>query len=135
MRRYRQLAHTADIGLEACGKDLGEAFAGAACGMFSLMTDRRRIRLKDTCRLAIAESDLEGLLFSFLNRLIYLFDAEQRLFRCCRVKIQGSSLEAGLMGERFDPARHAIKIGIKGATYHALAVDGRQNRVRVFFDI
>jgi SHS2 domain-containing protein len=38
-------------------------------------------------------------------------------------------------GERYDPARHRLKTGIKSATYHMLEVDAEKHRVRVIFDI
>jgi SHS2 domain-containing protein len=135
MLRYRQIAHTADIGIEAFGKDLGEAFSNAAYGMFAIMTDVKKIREAESREFELREKDLEGLLFAFLNRLIRSFDVEHLLFRRCEVKLAGASLKATCYGERFDPARHEIKTGIKGATYHSLEVDRESSRIRVIFDV
>ncbi|MDD4859158.1 MAG: archease [Dehalococcoidales bacterium] len=136
MKKYRLIGHTADIGLEAYGKTMPEAFANAAYGMFAIMTDLRKVRAKTSRRIEIKESDIETLLVEWLNRLIYYFDAEMLLFkRFDIVKFDDTHLTAVCYGEKFDAARHEIKIGVKAATYYSLEIDKERNRVRVIFDI
>jgi len=44
-------------------------------------------------------------------------------------------LKAICWGERYDPSRHQLKLGVKSATYYMLKVDGEKNQVQVIFDI
>ena len=133
--RYRLIPHTADMGLFAYGKTLDEAFANTAYGMFSIMTDLRKVREVESHRISITEKDKESLLFEWLNRLLYIFDVEHLLFKRFEVKLTGTSLRAACYGEKFDPARHKMTIGVKSATYYMLEVDEQKKRVRVVFDI
>lgn len=135
-KRYELIEHTADIGLRACGKNLAEAFSNAAYGMFSLITDLRKVRQRESREIIIAEKSPEDLLFEWLNYLIYLFDAEQMVFKKFDIlEFDGYKLRAICRGEKVDPSRHVIKTGIKAATYHMLRVDPEKNQVQVIFDI
>ncbi len=135
-RRFKFIEHTADVGLIAYGETLTEAFANAAYGMFSIIAELGAVQEKESRRVEIAEDDLEGLLFEWLNSLIYLFDVEMLLFKRFDIMEFGDSrLSATCHGEKFDPSRHRLKTGIKSATYHMLEVDREKNQVRVIFDI
>ncbi len=136
MRRYRLIEHTADIGLWAYGRNLPEAFASAAYGMFAIMTDLRRVKETGSRRVELEKSDMEGLLFGWLNHLIYLFDTEGWLFRRFDIKkLTANRLVAECYGEKFDPSRHRLKLGVKSATYHLMNIDIKNNRIRVIFDV
>ena len=135
MPRYRLMPHTADVGLIAYGKTLDEAFANAAYGMFAVMTDLRKVKESESRRISITEKDKESLLFEWLNRLLYLLDVEHLLFKRFEVALDGTYLSATCYGEKFDPARHKMTIGVKSATYYMLEVDEQKNRVRVVFDV
>ena len=136
MKRFKFLEHTADIGLEAYGSNLAEAFANAAYGLFSIITDPAGISEVESCLVEVNEADAEGLLFEWLNRLVYIFDVELLLFkRFEMVEFNERHLKARCYGEKYDPARHHLKMGIKSVTYHQLTVDSQKNSVRVIFDI
>src|SRR3989338_1596219 len=123
-RRFRLIEHTADTGLIACGKTLAEAFANAAYGMFSIITDLRKVREVEFRMVKSSEADSERLLCEWLNNLIYLFDTEALLFKRFEIiEFGGRKLKAVCYGEKRDPLRHEMKIGIKSATYHMLSVD------------
>jgi SHS2 domain-containing protein len=136
MRRYELIEHTADIGLNAYGKDMPEAFANAAYGMFSIIAELGGVKEVGSRRVEISADDVEGLLFEWLNGLLYYFDVEMLLFRRFEVKEFGDThLAADCYGEKYDASRHKLKTGVKSATYHMLEVDRKNNRVRVIFDI
>jgi SHS2 domain-containing protein len=136
MDRFELIEHTADIGINAYGKTLSEAFASAAYGMFSIIAELENVREIETRRVEVSADDLEGLLFEWLNSLLYYFDVEMLLFRRFDVIEFGDNrLAAACCGEKYDPSRHRLKTGVKSATYHTLEVDRKENRVRVIFDI
>jgi SHS2 domain-containing protein len=136
MNRFELIDHTADIGLNAYGKDLPEAFANAAFGMFSIIADLDMVREVETRRVDVTADDLESLLFEWLNSLLYYFDVEMLLFnRFDIIEFGDTGLVADCRGEKFDSSRHQIKTGVKSATYHTLEVNRKENRLRVIFDI
>ncbi len=136
MKRFELIEHTADMGLEAYGETLAEAFANAAYGMFSIIAELDAVREVETRRVEISEEDMEGLLFEWLNSLLYYFDVEMLLFkRFDIIEFGEGRLVAECHGEKYDPSRHHLKTGVKSATYHMLEVDREKNRVQVIFDV
>ncbi len=136
MKRFELIEHTADIGLKAFGGTLAEAFANAAYGMFSIMAELDEVREAESRRVEVSADDVEGLLFEWLNSLLYYLDVEGMLFRKFDIIEFGEkSLKADCSGEKYDPSRHHLKIGVKSATYHMLEVDRQKNEVRVIFDV
>jgi SHS2 domain-containing protein len=136
-KRFEIIDHTADIGIAAYGADLKQAFANAAYGLFSLMVDLEDVG-DDICReVEVTAEGWEDLLVAWLNELIYLFDVENILFKRFRVaELTETRLSASCYGEKIDPERHKIKMGVKAATYHMLKVEeGDGFRVQVLFDI
>ena len=135
-RKYRTIEHTADIGFIAWGDDLGEAFLNAGKGLSSIMVDLRTVAASEKISINIEEMDVENLLFSWLNRLIYYFDTDGFLFRRFEiVSFSDNRLTANCFGEKYDPERHTIKTGVKSATFYKLLVDKENKRVRVFLDV
>ena len=137
MKKFDVVEHTADTGIVAYGADMREAFANAAYGMFSLMADLREVR-EETSRYIEAEaSDRESLVVSWLNELLYIFDAERIIFRRFDIlQVTNTRLKADAYGEKVDPSRHKLRGGVKAATYHTLKVAERRERysIRVIFD-
>jgi SHS2 domain-containing protein len=136
MKKFELIEHTSDIGVVAYGKTLAEAFANAAGGMFSIIAELENVQETESRRVAISGDDMEGLLFEWLNSLIYYFDVEMLLYkRFDIIYLDNSRLEAICHGEKYDPSRHQLKTGVKSATYHMLEVDRAKNQVQVIFDV
>jgi SHS2 domain-containing protein len=124
------------MGLVAYGKSMAEAFANAAYGLFSLIVEPNKVKEKESRKVTVQAQDAEGLLFNWINELIYIFEVERLLFKSFDItEFTGQSLEATCWGEKHDPSRHQLKTGVKSATYHMLKVDGEKNRVQVIFDV
>ena len=129
--------HTADVGIIAYGADIEQAFANAARALFSLITeldDVAEVVHRDTELIA---PDEESLLVEWLNELIYLFDAENIIFKRFDItKLNNTQLKARSYGEKVDSLKHKLKTGVKAATYHMLKIDkGDGCKVQVLFDI
>jgi SHS2 domain-containing protein len=135
MPKFKLIEHTADIGLTASGRSLAEAFANAAYGMFSIMAELKNVGEKESRRVELEGTDIETLLFDWLNSLLYYFDVEGLLFRRFDVGLPEGGLIATCHGEKYDPERHRLKLGVKSATFHMLNVDREKNEVRVIFDV
>jgi len=136
MKRFQLIEHTADTGLAAYGNNLAEAFANAAYGLFSIITELNKVREVESRSVAVSAGDAESLLFEWLNHLIYVFDVEHLLLKRFNItEFTGHNLKATCRGETYNSSRHHLKLGVKSATYHMLKVDGEKNRVQVIFDV
>ncbi len=136
-RDFEVIEHTADAGIRAYGDDISEAFANAARGLFSLITELDDIEEAEYRDIEITAPDQESLLVQWLNELIYLFDTENII--CKRFEIihlNRTRLKARVYGEKADRSRHELKTGVKAATYHMLNIDENNGwKVEVLFDI
>jgi len=136
MKRFQLIEHTADTGLVAHGSSLAEAFANAAYGLFSIIAELNKVRGGESRPVAVSAEDVEGLLFNWLNHLIYIFEVEYLLFKRFDItEFTEHNLKATCWGETYNPSRHQLKLGVKSATYYMLKVDREKNRVQVIFDV
>jgi SHS2 domain-containing protein len=122
-RPYRQLRHGGDLAWRLWGQDLPELFENAGRALSATLTDRRYLRRRDSREVRLEAGDAEGLLVDWLNHLLYLFDLDGFLGRDFRVEsLTPQGLQARVMGEGFDAARHPGGTGVKAATYHQLSI-------------
>jgi len=130
-------AVTSDLCFVAQADTLEGVFAAAADALLSVTAgDPESVRELEERPLALEEPDLELLMLSFLNELVFLRDAHELLLRPRQLCIhrEGSPrLEARLVGEKILPQRHQIATEVKAATAHGLRVargaDGWEARV------
>ena len=137
---YKEIEHTADVGLELEAPDLKAAFELTAASMFDLMCDIDSVGdgVCRTVKMRARDGDLENMMVRWLNELLYVFESERLLLSRFDVReLTSDAIEADVAGERYDPARHVFKSELKAATYHDLAVDQTAGVwfVRVIFDI
>jgi len=134
---FEILNHTADAGIIAYGSNMNEAFANAAKGMFSLITELEDVEETEYRDTELTAPDRESLLVEWLNELIYLFDVENILFKKFDItQLSNTHLKAKSYGAKVDSSRHKLKTGVKAATYHMLKIDKDDGiRIQVLFDI
>ena len=135
---YRQISHTADLGLEVWGKDLPDLFRQAGLAFFDVMVETSRIQLHQERAITVDAPDLEALLVAWLGELLYVFETEHLVlgrFLIQTMTFQG--LSAIGWGEIFDPQKHRVKTVIKAVTYHQLRLWEAKGswRARVIFDL
>ncbi|MEX2159269.1 MAG: archease [Dehalococcoidia bacterium] len=137
--RYEPLEHTAEAGIIARGVTLGEAFANAAEGMYSLVLDLDGVHERVQRNIVLEAGDREQLLIDWLLELLFLTDTEGLVFRRFAVdELTETHLRARAWGEQFDPERHVSNnVMVKAVTHHMLAIDREDSgyRVQVLFDI
>ena len=134
---YEQFEHTADIGVRANGKDLEEAFAEAAKGLFSVMTNIEKVDSVGEYHIEMSARDHEELLVDFLSELVYLFEVESLLFSEFEVDIKSNDEKTLLVkarGERIDHDKHELKKAVKAVSYHDIKVDPK-GEIQVIFDV
>lgn len=122
MSRHRLLPHAADLRIEARGEDPAALLGACVEALFSLLTDRRRVRPRETWTVRAGGDAPEERLFLLLREAHALFAVHGRLVRRARVTIRGKRVTMTAAGERADPSRHPIHREIKAVTAHALDV-------------
>jgi len=132
---------TADVAIEATGKNIEEAFAEAAVAMFEVQTDTKKIKPAISKEIRIKSEDKKSLLFDWLSKLIYLRDVEKMFFSKFDVKIKEVEgkfrLVAKAYGEKIDSKRHTLKIEVKGVSYTLMEIEEKSKkcRIRVVLDV
>ena len=140
MRKYRFLRHTADAKFQAFGQTLEEAFVNAALATSSLMWDWQRVE-KDVKYPVQAEGrDLEQLLISFLEEILYLLDTKTFLLgKIEDIRIQkrdeGYVLKALFLGDNYSD-RYNLYGDVKAITYNEMSISKNDHyTVQVVVDI
>lgn len=138
MKKYELLEHTADIGIIAYGKTKEEAFEIAAEAMFDLICPLEKIEEKECFDIEVDAEDLESLLVTWLNELLYVYEVQKLLFKRFEVTLIGNNqLISHCYGEKVDPKKHEIIREIKAATYNLLKIEPKDEKwvIQVVFDI
>src|SRR5687767_893285 len=120
---YRLLDHTADLALEVTAPTRSDLYQEAAAGFTDCLVERSGIVERARRPLAVAAADDELLLVEWLAELLHAFEGDGFLVRRAEVMVldqDAPALSAVLFGEFYDPARHVLRVLIKGVTYHGL---------------
>ncbi len=136
------LDHTSDVYVAAYGKTLEEAFENAALAMFEAMTDTSKVKPKEKYDVEIEEDDLQALLYSWLEELLYAYGAHGLVFSVFKVyeiryKNNRYILKGEACGEEYDSKRHESRVEVKAVTYSLMSITRQEDlyEVRVVFDI
>ena len=134
---FQFIDHTADAGIPVKAETLEGLFETAALGFSELITRVDSLNCLIQRQFRLQETDIETLLVSWLQELLYLLDTEDLIFGRFQVNLKDFTLEATAWGEVFDPERHTIRTEIKAVTYHQLEVveDDKGWKAQVIFDI
>ena len=129
---------TADVAFIASGKSLGDAFANAGLALYHTIVDLNQIDIKINFQREWKAEDLKGLLYDFLDDLIYLFDTEKLLLSVIEAEITKEderiyTLKINGRGEYYSSKKHEAKVHIKAVTFFGMEI--RKNSVKVTLDI
>lgn len=132
---YKFIDHTADVGIEATGDTLEEAFAATVLGMFAVICDPDTVERREI-KAVRAEADTpERLIFRLLDECIYVHSTEGWLAGRATVSLDDGRATATLEGEPIDHDRHRDLTEVKAPTKHLLEVETDPPRVQVIFDL
>lgn len=131
-KQFRFLEHTADILMEADGKDYLDALENAADGMFSVLGKANPI---ESFSIEEKAGGREDLVVYVLSRILAECDAREIV--PAKIKItefdpEGASISITVFGEKKPFRDH-----IKAVTFHELSLveDEKGCRIRVLFDV
>ena len=136
--RFVLLDHPADLGIEAWGDTLSEAFENAAAGLIAVILDPEHVVARESRDLCLSGVDREHLLVRWLSEVLYLYDGERFVPKEFSISELGqNTLRARLRGEEYSPTVHVARMDVKAITYHQLELESGASgcRVRVYLDI
>lgn len=134
---HRYLDHTADVGIEASGDTLEEAFSEAARAMFGLMVPAGVEAFGERVEVEARAGTIEELLVEFLNELLAQQGIRNLVFAGCEVREIRRAPDGGfsLRGDAWgaDPRALEGKLGqeVKAASYYGLKVEECAGRFTV----
>ncbi|HET6961051.1 MAG TPA: archease [Terriglobia bacterium] len=135
---FNLIDHPADLGIEARGSTMAEAFEQAATGLMSVILNLSSVEARVSREVFLEASDLQHLLVKWLAEVLYLYDGEKFASREFSIsRLRQDSLRATVRGETFVAQKHVTRLDVKAVTYHQLVVEETNTlfRIRVFLDI
>jgi len=135
---FRLLDHPADLGIEAYGSNLVDAFEQAAVALVSVILELSTVSERESRTVELTASDYQHLLVKWLTEVLYLYDGKGFVGRRFEIThITPTQLKAVIFGEPFDGNKHTTKQDVKAITYHQLEIiEGDTTAtVKVFLDI
>ncbi|MBI5020067.1 MAG: archease [Ignavibacteriales bacterium] len=137
-RGYSIIEHPADLGIEANGNSLADAFIQAALGLMSVIVDPDSVESIISKNIHITADDKEQLLVKWLSEILYLYDGKKFISKEFQILLfDDVELNGIAIGEPFSASKHKMRVDVKAITYHQLVVEKNDERgkVRVFLDI
>ncbi len=141
MKEFEIIDHTADIGLIAYGKNKEQVFINAAKGMFEIIAEENKTLKENFCdKIKLEADNLEGLLFAWLNELLYISETKLVILNKFEIKdLTNNKIGAEVKGMKINRLGCKIKKEIKAATYHRLEIKKDKEsglwRAQIIFDI
>jgi SHS2 domain-containing protein len=121
---------TADVAFEAWGETLEELFISAAAALLRTMTAApEEVVRQQELSVSLEHEELDLLLLSFLQELIFYKDARRLLLHADLVRVEERQeffcLEAAFKGEQIDATRHRLLVDVKAVTLHRFQLQFR----------
>jgi len=130
--RFQDEISTADVAFEAWGETREELFISAAAALLATMTAApEQVARRQGLAIRLEHGELDLLLWTFLQELIFYKDARRLLLHADSVRIEEREgafrLQAHVSGELIDAGRHRLLVDVKAVTLHRLQVAFQDN--------
>ena len=129
---YNEVPHTADIAIDVSANSLADLFIEAANGLYHILGIQKEIGGRENIHLEMEEMDIESLLVSFLNELLYYVEMGKA--------VDSFSLKIGknsLCGDLEMASVASRRRDIKAVTYNEIKIHENECgfKTRIVFDI
>ncbi len=138
---HKFLDHTADVFFVAKAETLPQLFEQCALAVEESMVDVTKVKPKQKQKILVEHENIEGLLFDFLDELLFFKDYKQLMFSKFEITIEEKEGKQHLLcfasGEKLDLTRHEPKVDVKAITMHLFEVKQVENgwKAQVLIDI
>ncbi|VVB83936.1 Protein archease [uncultured archaeon] len=125
--KFKFLSHTADVKFQAFGKNAEEAFENSALALKEAICGKMKIKSNVKKTIKAEGRDFESLLYNFLEKIIYLADAENFLIAEVKeIKIKKFELKAVITGDKASNCKFTNKV--KAVTYNEMFAVKKGNK-------
>jgi len=127
--QFEFLEHTGDVKFRAHGDTVEKLFEHCALALSSLFSRGKKVAVRSRQEFTVSGEDYEALLYSFLDELIYLFDAKQ--FVIARVDVtlkRGDEYVLNAVVHGDSTSRYKDLDAVKAATYAEMYVKQLENK-------
>jgi SHS2 domain-containing protein len=126
-KKFEFLDHTSEIKFKIYGKNLEEIFENSVEAVSNFLTKGKKVKEKKSKRISLvtSESDLNLLLYNFLEELIFFLDAKNFIAAKARVKIKNGHLKAIIYGDSASNYKGLDEI--KSPTYSEMYIKKLKN--------
>lgn len=106
--------------------------------MFGYMTELETVDIRERHVIEADAEDLDGLLYKFLDELLFLFSAEPYLIpkkiKITELNLESFTIKCTCYGEPFDLTKHPQGTEVKAITYSAMQIiqNEAEGKVDVF---
>ena len=125
MDRFRFIEHTADLKFLVFGNSLSDIFDNCSRAISSIISRDKKIIKRIKKNILLEEKDNIALLYSFIDHLIYLLDAENFVISSSKIKIIKNKLTGTLLGD--NASNYQDLDQIKAATYSEMYISKKNN--------
>jgi SHS2 domain-containing protein len=135
---FREIEHTADLGIEVTAGSLAGLFSTAGEALFALIVDPKNLEARELIAVAAGGDGPEELLHAWLRELLAQFNLTGFVGTRCEIqRLTSERVEGIVTGEKLDLKRHRFYTEIKGVTYHDFKVwqEAGAWHARVIFDV
>lgn len=123
---YRFHEHTADVLFTVKADSLEELFRQCGLALEDSMINITKVMQTKKVIITVNNKNLEGLLFDFLDDLLFYKDSELLVFSDFRIEIEkidkGYKLFCEAKGDKLDVSKHDPKVDVKAITMHMFEI-------------
>ena len=105
MKKYEFLEHTADIKFRVFGKDMEGIFENTVLAVSEILRKGNKIKSSVKKSVRIDGKDNEKLLYSLVDEMLYLLDAEKFITSKAKVKTDSKGLTVEFLGDSSEKYR------------------------------
>src|SRR5215813_12601958 len=100
---YREIEHTADVGIEVTADNLPALFASAGEALYALIADPTTIKSHETINISATGDNPEHLLHAWLCELLALFNVQGFVGKHCEIaRVSDGQVQGQVSGEKLD---------------------------------
>lgn len=136
-KRYVEIDHSGDVGIEAWGKTVEELVENVTLGLFSLLA-RGPVETGVKRELSVSSESREDLLVDWLSEVITAASTFGEVYGSVETRhSEPFELTGKIGGAPADSGRHELRFEVKAATYHGLVFECVEDgyHARIIFDL
>lgn len=133
-KSFKYFDHTADLGIEAWGKDRKELFVNAANAIINYMIGQKKIKEAEEISISCEGIDLESLFVNFLSEILYLISCKSFFPKHILItSLSDFKILAKVSGTFLHDASEYVNSEIKAITYHNIQILQQKGKYVVKF--